>query len=437
MGLFDFFKKEEPIRKEWGISFYSVVGKNGDGIAQKIVEYFGEEVESAFDVHRNFVDETVLEYFAGEDAEKEIPIQDWTRTFTINLKDGTKIFGEIEENKEIGPKMANYFLDSNIKNEDLKKRIIYQICIFNCGVHFKIGFDYYKNKKTQMIKFYQKMVGMGNSFNGFEFDEDKLFHPNRSILIHKNGETDFEDFKPFIPAELIDNFEMTEEDKKRMARSIEKLKEENLPFLENMHVSISEANATIPEKELIIKRAVAMLITGIASEVYNEFGRDSEEARTGISRFMEMFEEKYGFKEVLNEREKTYLETYIEDDREHNEFNWRYECPPVFLWALSLQEMTDLSTICDFRGIIEFMRNNDMKSLLEKSKLRTKDEIMDMLDYLYRVNWSAVNIRVYPEEMKGYTFPYDESIVHFRRLALEWLVQPEKNIEDVENELHT
>ncbi len=62
---------------------------------------------------------------------------------------------------------------------------------------------------------------------------------------------------------------------------------------------------------------------------------------------------------------------------------------------------------------------------------------MDMLDYLYRVNWSAVNIRINPENMKDYIFPYNESIVHFRRLALEWLVQSHKNIEDVENELHT
>ena len=30
-----------------------------------------------------------------------------------------------------------------------------------------------------------------------------------------------------------------------------------------------------------------------------------------------------------------------------------------------------------------------------------------------------------------------KGIIHFRRLALEWLVQPEKSIEDVEAEMHT
>ena len=74
---------------------------------------------------------------------------------------------------------------------------------------------------------------------------------------------------------------------------------------------------------------------------------------------------------------------------------------------------------------------NDLETLMNKSKLRSKDEIMDMLDYLYRLNWSAVELRIRPENHNNKKFPYDESIIHFRILALEWLVQLEKSVEDV------
>ena len=74
---------------------------------------------------------------------------------------------------------------------------------------------------------------------------------------------------------------------------------------------------------------------------------------------------------------------------------------------------------------------------MNKAELRSKDEIMDMLDYLYRLNWSAVELRIHTENHNNKKFPYDESIIHFIRLALEWLVQPEKSIKDVEAEMHT
>lgn len=169
-------------------------------------------------------------------------------------------------------------------------------------------------------------------------------------------------------------------------------------------------------------------MTGIASELYNEI---QENAKEKIEEFLKIFEKQYGIKEVLTNEEKNYLEKYTDDVRINSEYNWRYECPPVLLWALSLQELTDLSTICNVKGTIEYFMENDLETLMNKSKLHSKDEIMDMLDYLYRLNWSAVELRIRPKNHNNKKFPYDESIIYFRRLALEWLVQLEKSVEDV------
>ena len=444
MGIFDFFKKnkeeEIPLRIAKDFHFHSVVGKNGDGIARKIVEYFGDKVEEAVDTHKNFVDEDVLSYFEGEDTEKEFPIQDWTRIFRIKLKDGTEINGEIDDSEmaaKYGAGLAEHFSDVNIKDENLKQMLLTQIAFFNCKTKLMATFDFYKSgkKKNEKVKLLDFILGAGKSFDGYPlFSTETLYSPDKKVFVSKKIGTEFKEFTPFIPKELIDNFEMTDEDNARMARSIEEIEADGLPYLENMHTSISEARAVIPDKELIIKRAAAIQMTGIASELYNEMQENSKEK---IKEFLEIFEKQYGIKEVLTNEEKNYLEKYTDDVRINSEYNWRYECPPVLLWALSLQELTDLSTICNVKGTIEYFMENDLETLMNKAELRSKDEIMDMLDYLYRLNWSAVELRIRPENHNNKKFPYDESIIHFRRLALEWLVQPEKSIEDVEAEMHT
>ena len=443
MGIFDFFKKnkeeEIPLRIAKDFHFHSVVGKNGDGIARKIVEYFGDKVEEAVDTHKNFVDKDVLSYFEGEDSEKEFPIQEWTRIFRIKLKDGTEINGEIDDSEmaaKYGAGLAEHFSDVNIKDENLKQMLLTQIAFFNCKTKLMATFDFYKSgkKKNEKVKLLDFILGAGKSFDGYPlFSTETLYSPDKKVFVSKKIGTEFKEFTPFIPKELIDNFEMTDEDNARMARNIEKIKLEGLPFHSAMPVSISESKAVIPNKEAIIKRAATMQMTGVVSELYNEFGENEQE---NINQVLEMFNQKYGIKEILTDEEKKYLEKYTDDEIVQTNFNWRYECPPVLLWSLSLKELTDLNTICDFRKMIEYFLNNDLETLMNKAELRSKDEIMDMLDYLYRLNWSAVELRIRPENHNNKKFPYDESIIHFRRLALEWLVQPEKSIEDVEAEMH-
>ena len=49
-----------------------------------------------------------------------------------------------------------------------------------------------------------------------------------------------------------------------------------------------------------------------------------------------------------------------------------------------------------------------------------------MLDYTYRLNWANVEIK-----LEGYDRIVNESIVYFSRLALEWVVQDGKNMEEI------
>ena len=61
-----------------------------------------------------------------------------------------------------------------------------------------------------------------------------------------------------------------------------------------------------------------------------------------------------------------------------------------------------------------------------KCKIRSQSKILDMLDYLYRLNWANVEIK-----LEGYDKIVDEGILYFSRLALEWVVQEGKSIEEI------
>lgn len=56
-----------------------------------------------------------------------------------------------------------------------------------------------------------------------------------------------------------------------------------------------------------------------------------------------------------------------------------------------------------------------------KCEIRSQSKILDMLDYLYRLNWANVEIK-----LEGYDKIVDEGILYFSRLALEWVVQEGK-----------
>ena len=61
-----------------------------------------------------------------------------------------------------------------------------------------------------------------------------------------------------------------------------------------------------------------------------------------------------------------------------------------------------------------------------KCEIRSQSKILDMLDYLYRLNWANVEIK-----MNGYERIVNESILYFTRLGLEWVVQSDIPMEEI------
>ena len=138
---------------------------------------------------------------------------------------------------------------------------------------------------------------------------------------------------------------MINNDLKRIEKSIERIRKDNLPYNEKMEVNISEKNVKIRKKLDIIRRIVAIVMTRLAAGTYLE---KKENRQKKLSTIIDIFEEKYQFRQVLTEREKNYLENPSDYKDLNIEFYFMLEAVKMLLWVLSVIdiEFDDFNVFC-------------------------------------------------------------------------------------------
>lgn len=137
---------------------------------------------------------------------------------------------------------------------------------------------------------------------------------------------------------------MIDNDLKRIEKSIERIRKDNFPYNEKMEVNISEKNVKILKKWDIIRRIVAIVMTRLAAETYLE----KENRQKKLSTIIDIFEEKYQFRQVLTKREKNYLENPSDYKDLNIEFYFILEAVKMLLWVLSVIdiEFDDFNVFC-------------------------------------------------------------------------------------------
>ena len=138
---------------------------------------------------------------------------------------------------------------------------------------------------------------------------------------------------------------MINNDLKRIEKSIERIRKDNLPYNEKMEVNISEKNVKIRKKWDIIRRIAAITVTRLAAETYLE---KKENRQKKLSTIIDIFEEKYQFRQVLTKREKNYLENPSDYKDLNIEFYFILEAVKMLLWVLSVIdiEFDDFNVFC-------------------------------------------------------------------------------------------
>ena len=401
MGVLEFFRKK---RKEKLIICFSK-DKTEEKILKNFFEAYADKIKSV-----------------TNEADKEITSK--TKKFFLVLKNDRKLSIQVNPS----PK---YILETEFFMELFLE---------------KLKFETFKNLNEKEISKYTRILIAVETLNKNKRDDDELlrkkvteffygfqkfliakrlkhYHYDKKNLVRDEEKWDFSDFIPPLSEKMFENFEQTKEDADRMERNIKLMEKDKLPFYDKMEVNISEKDVKIRKKWEIIRKVVAIVITRIASQTFLE---KKENMLKNLNDIIGIFEKKYQFKEFLTKREREFLENKKENYQLNVEFYFRLETAQTLLWVLSIDKLPDLNNFSDLAEIIEILENENLKSFARKCEIRSKNQILDVLDYMYRLNWANVEIK-----LNGYSRIVNESILYFTRLGLEWVVQSDIPMEEI------
>ena len=405
MGLWNFFKKKKKVQS--GVCFSNE--KSSTELVKNFLEAYSDEINTV-------------------STENEEKLTEKTRKFYLELDDGRKITVIVNPDRNF---LLKEKIGIEIFLEKLSSQSFRSISEENLDKYSKLFIMLEAVNKEEMkdeAKLLNKTANFLGKFHKFIIQKRlNHYHFGKRKMIQNPEKWELSDFIPPLSEKMFAeyNVEITDGDIERKHRNIDMMKQNGIPYDENMEVSISEKNAVIRKKWDIIRKIVAIAMTRLAAETYLE---KRENGQKELKIITDIFEERYQFKQVLSEREKNYLENPSDDKELNLEFYFMLEGAKMLLWVLSIidVEFADFNTFCDVSMLIDGLKHENLKSFARKCQIRSKNKILDMVDYIYRLNWANVEIK-----LDGYERIVNESILYFSRLALEWVVQDGKSMDDI------
>ena len=405
MGLWNFFKKKKKVQS--GVCFSNE--KSSTELVKNFLEAYSDEINTV-------------------STENEEKLTEKTRKFYLELDDGRKITVIVNPDRNF---LLKEKIGIEIFLEKLSSQSFRSISEENLDKYSKLFIMLEAVNKEEMkdeAKLLNKTANFLGKFHKFIIQKRlNHYHFGKRKMIQNPEKWELSDFIPPLSEKMFAeyNVKITDGDIERKHRNIDMMKQNGIPYDENMEVSISEKNAVIRKKWDIIRKIVAIAMTRLAAETYLE---KRENGQKELKIITDIFEERYQFKQVLSEREKNYLENPSDDKELNLEFYFMLEGTKMLLWVLSIidVEFADFNTFCDVSMLVDGLKHENLKSFARKCQIRSKNKILDMVDYTYRLNWANVEIK-----LDGYERIVNESILYFSRLALEWVVQDGKSMDDI------
>lgn len=372
----------------------------------------------------NCIPEIAKDFFS--DVMQDISFES-KNSFTILFEDETEIHFHVtskaSETYVQSNGMMHFFSQAPLENKEVKQSILRQISLFNCIIGIQFELNENEQRTNYIINTIYMIADLLCAF--ILYPNMSLFDSDGKLLISIDGKTDFEEFYPIGSSDILEKeIEESPEDIERKNRSIQILKQKEIPYMEHLKAAALEADTTLWDKESIIKRLTAVYTACVKSEIHTSYASgyyDEKEMpqKTKVQNEIALMEEKYHVLESFSEEEEEYIETEKPDDDTNNKFGWQYECCAVFLWALSLLDLQEPTEICDAKKLGTIIWNNTLESLMEKAELRSKKEILDLQDLVFRYDWACVDARIHKKELKN----LNASVIYYWHYALNWLLQ--------------
>ena len=332
MGLWNFFKKKKKVQS--GVCFSNE--KSSTELVKNFLEAYSDEINTV-------------------STENEEKLTEKTRKFYLELDDGRKITVIVNPDRNF---LLKEKIGIEIFLEKLSSQSFRSISEENLDKYSKLFIMLEAVNKEEMkdeAKLLNKTANFLGKFHKFIIQKRlNHYHFGKRKMIQNPEKWEISDFIPPLSEKMFAeyNLEITDEDIERKHRNIDIMKQNGIPYDENMEVSISEKNAVIRKKWDIIRKIVAIAMTRLAAETYLE---KRENGQKELKIITDIFEERYQFKQVLSEREKNYLENPSDDKELNLEFYFMLEGAKMLLWVLSIidVEFADFNTFCDVSMLID------------------------------------------------------------------------------------
>jgi len=231
------------------------------------------------------------------------------------------------------------------------------------GITAEPGFDAQRKVETFLSKLAEKEKAL-------VFFNDAICAPDFRVILGPENVRDKTAVLPGFDSAM-----------KRRERSIARLRNSGVPVLESLPPIAADEETSIRPTGMAARRCAVLAIVAARGE-----GLEKDKALALI--------QKFNLGEVLSPKERAFLS--LDDvSAVRAQFTWRYECVHVLLWAFRKVELLDIpKKPCDAAAVTKAVMEITEKNQFDTQPMRTKAEILDQLDLIYRCHWATRNATV-------------------------------------------
>lgn len=235
---------------------------------------------------------------------------------------------------------------------------------------------------------------------------------NLAILFLEDGSVCNPDGQSLIDAHGVESTAKVPyaQDAIERKRTIEAgLRERGIPVLDALPPGLGIEESTLRSAQEVSGRLHAILAVAIYAEA----------RRTGQDLSLYDLRQRMPLGiDALTLQEKAFLDKAQPEEKEINQFGWRYECAWVLAWALGLtDELAFPVDVCKPDILVKLVLD---AAPGQPSHLRSTSEILDALDLHLRLNWALRQAR---QTQKAMPAKLEPGVVQERHFALNWLVR--------------
>ncbi|WP_139139257.1 DUF4272 domain-containing protein [Sphingobium phenoxybenzoativorans] len=208
----------------------------------------------------------------------------------------------------------------------------------------------------------------------------------------------FEERFPNLPKDALD----------RRSRSNAVMRSQAVPVNDWLPVIEAENDLLLPSTEQVAMRAAATLVVALKAH-----GMPQEK--------VDKLVREYRLTNQLSPNEMQFIRNLNATDNEREIQVWRYEVANALMWSLGFVDHLDgPRELVDPKKIASIIVDSNYEQFLAKARLRSKSEILDQADLIYRYRWALVDAR-----LKGLEAPsgLSDDVAMERHQAFNWLIE--------------